>query len=161
MNLEPISVQHKCKSHPGVNARLRLKKKYAALQFVSVSRSPAELGEICTAPPPAAIVEAPPVVPVRKALAARLFEADRRLAEQTKELDFIRKRLHSAEAQLEAQAPQIHSLKNRVELYRRRLLEQIALASLSAPVIPPGSLVSSPEPTQSSTLQQHGSHCSS
>ena len=85
MNLEPIPVQKKRKSRPGVIARTRLKRKYAALQFVSVARSLVEPCEICTALPPAAPVEAPPVVPVRKTLIARLLETDARLAEQTKD----------------------------------------------------------------------------
>ena len=150
-------MQKKRKSRPGVIARTRLKRKYAALQFISVARSLVEPGEICTAPPLAVAVEAPPVVPVRKALIARLLETDARLAEQTKELNFIRKRLHSAEAKLEAQAPLIRSLKGKAESYRRQLLEQLALAPLSAPVIAPGSPVSSPDSTQSSTRQQHAS----
>ena len=119
------------KARPGV-AAWKLRAKYAALQLVTVSRSPEDPSEICTAPPPVAIAKPPPVLPIRKALVARLLETDQRLADQTKELAFIHKRLHSAEAQLDSQKSLIRSLKNKSETYRRRLLEQLALASILA-----------------------------
>ena len=87
-----------------------------------------------------------PALPVRKALIARLLVADQRLEEQTKDLAFIRKRLHSAEALVQSQAVSIRSLKRKAEHFRRRLLDQLALAPFAAVSIPPGSLVTSPEP---------------
>jgi len=145
MNVEPIPVQKKRKSHPGVIARKRIAK-YKALQLVSASRPLGVPGDICTAPPPVVVADVSPVLPVRKALVARLLEAEQRLAEQTKELAFVRKRLHSAESQLESQIPLIRSLKTKAETYRRSLLEQLALASLSAPPNSPGSFASHPDP---------------
>ena len=95
-----------------------------------------------------AIVEVPSVQPVCKALVARLLEADRELADQTKELAFIRNRLHSAEAKLDSQNLLIRLLKKKLETYRRKVLELLALAPTSAPLIPPGSPISSPDPIQ-------------